>query len=187
MQLNLHATLARSRANGPGTRFVLWTQGCARRCAGCFNPATHSHAPHQLISVDALFHQIIAEVPAIDGISLSGGEPLEQADAIYRLLTRVRNETALSTLLFTGYTLGEIQANPTFAPVLTHLDVLIAGPYDASQPLTSRLLGSANQQIHRLTDRYTHDQIAQVPSSEVHITPDGQVIISGIRRVDRKM
>jgi len=180
MQLNLHATMTRSRANGPGTRFVLWTQGCTRRCPGCFNPETHPHEPRQLIEVDTLIDRMLAEGPAIDGVSISGGEPLEQAETICYLLTRIREEMSLSTLLFTGFTLAEIQANPARAAVLPFLDVLIAGPYDATHPLTSSLLGSANQQIHLLTDRYTHDQITQVPPTEVHITPNGQVIISGI-------
>jgi anaerobic ribonucleoside-triphosphate reductase activating protein len=172
--------MPRSRANGPGTRFVIWTQGCARRCPGCFNPTTHAHEPHQLISVDEMFDKIMADSTTIEGISISGGEPLEQADAIFKLLTRIRQETSLSTLFFTGYTYDEITANPVHSAILPLIDVLIAGPYDETQRQSSSLLGSKNQQIYLLTNRYTRTQLEYVPPTEVHITPDGQIIISGI-------
>ncbi len=180
IMLNCHALLPCSRANGPGTRFVIWTQGCTRGCAGCFNPATHEHATRQLLSVAAVFKRIKAEGPSITGISISGGEPLEQAEAVCRLLRRLRRETTLSTLLFSGWSYEEIAADPIGAEILTLLDVLIAGPYDETQHLASSLLGSANQQIYLLTDRYTHAQFERVPPTEVHITADGEVIISGV-------
>ncbi len=68
----------------------------------------------------------------IEGISISGGDPLEQADAIFKLLTRIRQETTLSSLLFTGYTYDEILANPVHSAILPLIDVLIAGLYDAT-------------------------------------------------------
>lgn len=178
--LNLHAIMPRSSANGPGTRFVIWTQGCARHCPGCFNPETHIHEPRQMIVIDALFDQIVAEGPTIEGISISGGEPLEQSQAVCRLLTRIRQETTLSTLLFSGFRYQEMAADPTASEILSLLDVLIAGPYDETQRQSSGLLGSANQQMHLLTDRYTPEHLAKVPAREIHITPDGQVIISGV-------
>ena len=40
----IHAIEPRSRANGPGVRFVVWLQGCTLGCPGCFNPSTHAAA-----------------------------------------------------------------------------------------------------------------------------------------------
>jgi anaerobic ribonucleoside-triphosphate reductase activating protein len=119
-------------------------------------------------------------MPGIEGVTLSGGEPMEQVEAVCRLLTRVRRETDLSTLLFSGYTLEEIETDADRSEVLSLLDVLIAGPFDEGQRRASSLIGSANQQVHLLTARYTLAEIERVPPSEVHITSDGQVLITGI-------
>jgi anaerobic ribonucleoside-triphosphate reductase activating protein len=178
--LNLHAVLPRSRANGPGVRFTVWFQGCTLGCPGCFNPDTHSTEPRLLTPVNALLDDIAACGNRIDGVSLSGGEPLQQPDGLLALTDGIRNRTDLSVLLFSGYTLPEIDAMPLGPKILRHLDVLIAGRFDVAQRLTRGLRGSDNQRVHLLTDRYTMQEIEAAPSAEVHVAPDGTVTVSGI-------
>jgi anaerobic ribonucleoside-triphosphate reductase activating protein len=178
--LNLHAVLPRSRANGPGVRFAVWFQGCSLRCPGCFNPDTHSTEPRLLTPVSRLLDDIAACGDRIDGVSLSGGEPLQQPDGLLALTDGIRNRTDLSVLLFSGYTLPEIDAMPLGPKILRHLDVLIAGRFDVAQRLTRGLRGSDNQRVHLLTDRYTMQEIEAAPSAEVHVAPDGTVTVSGI-------
>ncbi|HNT78780.1 MAG TPA: 4Fe-4S single cluster domain-containing protein [Anaerolineae bacterium] len=169
-----------SRANGPGARAVVWMQGCTLGCPGCFNPEMQPPEGGTLTPVDALFAQIVALGDAIEGVSFSGGEPLQQFDPLLALLERIRRETALSTLIFTGYTWDEVQVFPAAAELLACADVFIAGRYDATQPLGHGMLGSANQTIHLLTDRYTLADIQAVPPAEVVITETGDVVISGV-------
>ena len=83
-------------------------------------------------------------------------------------------------LLFTGYTWYEIHHIPEANDLLACADVLIAGRYDASQRLTRGLRGSANQTIHLLTARYAMQDLRCVPPSEVVITAEGEVVVSGI-------
>ena len=178
--LNLHSILPRSRANGPGVRFVIWFQGCTRNCPGCFNPETHTHATRENLSVEALCQKILAESGSIEGVTISGGEPFEQPKGLFELVRALREASDLSILVFSGYTQAEIRKMPYGTEVLENVDVLVAGPYNRSQHLGHHLLGSANQRICLLTQRYTEADISKVPRSEVVLTADGIIHLSGV-------
>jgi len=178
--LRLHHFLPRSRANGPGVRAVLWVQGCSLACPGCFNPDTHALTGGERVPVTALFRRLIALSASIEGLTISGGEPLQQRRALLALLRRVRQETPLSVVLFTGYTWDEVQRMPDAEELLSYVDVLIAGRYDASQRLARDLRGSANKTVHVLTGRYTMADVQTVPLAEVIITEAGEIVVSGI-------
>ncbi len=177
--IRIHRFLPLSYANGPGARAVIWVKGCSLGCPGCFNPRTHTSGG-DLTSVDDLFLRIIHLGNTIEGVSVSGGEPLQQYYPILTLLQQVRQETQLSVLVFTGYTWEEVQQMPDSETLLGSIDVLIAGRYDAAHRLMHNLRGSANQTIHFLTDRYSTADLRTVPSAEVIIAPDGEVIVSGV-------
>ncbi len=179
--LRLHAFLPHSRANGPGTRAVIWTQGCSLACPGCFNPQSHASAGGADVPVADLFQRIARLGPAIEGLTLSGGEPLQQREAVTELLARIRSETNLSVLLFTGYTWQEVSALPGADGLLAGVDVLIAGRFMAAMPLARGLRGSANQTLHLLTPRYSLADLEAAPDAEVFIGPDGAVSASGVR------
>src|SRR5688572_14366439 len=110
--LRLHRFLPSSRANGPGSRAVLWVQGCSLACLGCYNPATHAHSGGQVASVDDLFERITALSDSIEGVTISGGEPLQQLRPVLLLLRRLRAQTPLSVLMFSGYRWDEIRRMP---------------------------------------------------------------------------
>ncbi len=179
-RLRLHSFLPRSRANGPGWRAVVWVQGCTLGCPDCFNPATHSPHGGELVSVDEVYRRIQAAGPGLEGVTLSGGEPLQQRAAVLALLERVRRETALSALVFTGFTWEEVQRMPEPARLLGGVDVLIAGRYDARQPCGRALLGSANQTLHFVTHRYSVADLDAVPAAEIVLGPDGLVSVTGL-------
>lgn len=179
-KLRLHHFLPASRANGPGLRAVLWVQGCTLNCPGCFNPQTHSAKGGALVEVDDLFRDILALGDSIEGITLSGGEPLQQMRPVLSLLKRIRAETTLSTLVFSGYTWPEIEQFPASSELAACVDVLVSGRYDAAQPLAAGLVSSANQLPLYFSNRYTHADLLAVPPAEVILMPDGEVIASGV-------
>lgn len=183
MKLRIHAVEPRSRANGPGARFVVWLQGCTLGCPGCFNPTTHDAAGGREVTIDELADQLRAAQP--DGLSLSGGEPLQQAEAAAALLD-VARELGLSTLAFSGYTIEEIRALPGGPAVLDRLDVLIDGRYVASERLATGLRGSANQRIQLLTDRHTRAEVEATPVAEIRIGKTGEVILTGVNPLKPK-
>ena len=178
--LQIHDVLPYSRANGPGVRAVIWMQGCTLACPGCFNPDTHPTTGGERVSVDSLFEWLIELGDGVEGITISGGEPLQQPAVLLAFLSRVRPETKLSILLFTGYTWEEVQELPGASEVLSSIDVLIAGRYEYVQRLACGLRGSANKTIHLLSDRYRLGDLQSTPPAEVIITERGEVIVSGI-------
>jgi anaerobic ribonucleoside-triphosphate reductase activating protein len=179
-RLRINGFLPRSRANGPGLRAVLWVQGCSLACPGCFNPETHSFTGGHFVSPDDLFRRIASLEGSIEGITISGGEPLQQRRPLLALLRRLRRETALSVLVFTGFTWDEVRGLPDADALLACIDVLIAGRYDGTQHLARGLRGSANKTVHFLTNRYTPDDLETVPPAEVFITPGGAIQLTGI-------
>ena len=177
--VRIHAFEPRSRANGPGARFVVWFQGCTLGCPGCFNPTTHDPAAGRSVAIDELVGELARARAGIEGLSLSGGEPLQQPAAARALLDAAR-ALGLSTLAFSGYTLDEIRALPLGADVLARLDVLIDGRYVARDRLANGLRGSANQRIQLLTDRYALADVEATPVAEIRIAPTGDVILTGV-------
>jgi anaerobic ribonucleoside-triphosphate reductase activating protein len=178
--VRVHAVEPRSRANGPGTRFVVWLQGCTLGCAGCFNPATHAPGGPGT-PIGELLDRLGAAARAgqVDGLTLSGGEPMQQAPAALELLLGARR-LGLSTLMFSGYTRAELSAHPLGPAVLAHLDVLIDGRYVAAERLGDGLRGSSNQQLHVLTARHRRADVEATPTTEVRIAPDGTVTLTGV-------
>jgi anaerobic ribonucleoside-triphosphate reductase activating protein len=179
MKLRLNSILRSSYANGPGNRFVIWTQGCNFNCPGCFNPETHSSDGGYEIETGELFEKIKAE-KGIEGLSISGGEPLLQADGLMFLLKRIKEETDLSVLVFTGFEYEEILKDESKNKILKFTDILISGKYDKNQKVNNFLISTANQKLYFLTDRYN---VRHIPDTdcEIIINGDGRITITGIR------
>lgn len=174
----VHGIEPRSRANGPGARFVVWLQGCTLGCPGCFNAGTHDAASGREVRISDIAAQLAATT-GIAGLSLSGGEPLQQPAAAIALLDAAR-ALGLSTLAFSGYAIDEIRALPDGPAVLARLDVLIDGRYVAGDRLATGLRGSANQRIHLLTDRYQRADVEATPVAEIRISPTGELVLTGV-------
>ena len=178
--VRLHGILESSYANGPGRRSVIWFQGCTLACQGCFNPKTHALNNGITRTVAELVDQLVARSAEISGVTISGGEPLQQPDALRALVSGIRARSELSILLFSGYRRTEFESMSDGPTILGHIDVLIAGRYVPSRRVGAGLVGSANQQVHFLTDRYDHSDLHATPPSEVVIDTDGGVTLTGI-------
>ena len=128
--LNIMGYIDESEVNGPGSRAVVWLQGCSRECDGCFNSQSWSFTINQLISLDELIEKILAN-PKNIGVTFSGGEPFWQASALTQVAMKVK-AAGLNTMSFTGFTLEQLQSDN--APVssqelLAQLDILIDGAF----------------------------------------------------------
>jgi anaerobic ribonucleoside-triphosphate reductase activating protein len=113
----IHGFVSHTQVNGPGVRAVVYFQGCNLGCAGCWNPATHAFAGRSR-GVQDVAEQVAAahRTSAIEGVTFSGGEPMQQAldllDLI-RLLKRTRPE--LSIGMYSGYTEPELESGRFWA------------------------------------------------------------------------
>lgn len=163
---------------GPNCRFVIWVQGCSIRCKGCWNTEMWAFEDKIILSVQDLLRKIENEKELIDGITLLGGEPLDQFDEVSELLVECR-KFGLSTMLFTGYEMTEITENHNTS-ILDNLDILIIGRYDKTKrTINHQWIGSTNQEIHFLTDRYADYDIENNNYTEITINADGSTTILG--------
>lgn len=168
----------RSRANGPGIRAVIWTQGCSRSCPGCCNPELQSREGGAQVPVaDLLAH--IENAGVLHGITLTGGEPFEQAQPLAELCRQARRR-GLTVVCFTGYSLQELHDahDSGWTGLLGEIDLLIAGAYLQDQPCEEPLLASTNQKLHFLTGRITSEDLQNLPRAEV-IVRDGELHVTG--------
>lgn len=170
-------------AEGPGRRFALWVQGCAIRCDGCFNPHMWAPIGGRAVSVKDLITQVRAT--DVEGITILGGEPFEQARPLGRLAAEVQL-LGLSVMIFTGHDVEHLSGSsaPDGADaLLAHTDLLVDGRYVADQPdLVRPWVGSTNQRFHFLTDRYRYlaNKLPELPDRvEVRIARDGEISVNG--------
>ncbi|GHV72627.1 anaerobic ribonucleoside-triphosphate reductase-activating protein [Bacteroidia bacterium] len=139
-----------SRALGPGLRCIIWVQGCPFNCVGCTSPEGRSMKDNILIEVDKLAENIINN-KAIQGITISGGEPFRQAAQLVKLIKRI-NKPELDLIIYTGYTVDKLNWQAA-KDLLALTDVLIDGQYVDELNDNKGLRGSSNQKIHFLTER----------------------------------
>ena len=152
-----------TEAEGPGRRLAIWLQGCPLRCPGCCNPEMLPEAGGDWMTVEALADraQLAAEADGVEGITLLGGEPTAQAEGAADLAARAQ-AIGLSVMVFSGFTLEELtgRGDPATDALLATTDILVDGPYlrDHPEPMPGRRwVGSGNQRVHFLTDRYGAD------------------------------
>lgn len=159
-QLNLFATLPMSRSHGPGRRFVIWTQGCFKRCPGCINPQMQEAGREEKVtSISSLVNRIDEvkdSVLDIEGITIQGGEPFLQAETLATFLEELKQvRPELNVLFFSGYSLNELKRmrSPAVERILEHTDTLIDGVFEKDRFDNERIAGSTNQNIHHLGEQ----------------------------------
>lgn len=153
--INVAAFLKDTDVVGPGTRDALWVQGCSIGCHGCANSVFQPHEQRRLLTVDTFLNHFRHRRGVINGISVLGGEPTEQAASVARLLEGVQ-ELGLTTVVFTGRIYEELLKVPDsfIQRLLAATDLLIDGPFIQSQCDPSlRWRGSRNQRLIYLTPR----------------------------------
>lgn len=140
------------RTLGYGTRIAVWVQGCTLACDGCASRDTWDPRGGTSVSVADLAAEVIDRSAGLDGLTLTGGEPLQQAPALAELVAAVRaarGRDAFDVLCFTGLSFAAARRR---APELVDaLDVVVDGRYRADEPTLLPLRGSANQRVHLLT------------------------------------
>lgn len=153
--LNVAATWVGTTALGPGVRSVVWVQGCPFSCLGCMSPDWIPEVPARSAEAAALAAELLAD-PAVDGLTFSGGEPMQQAAGLAQLARCARRIRDVTLICFTGYRLERLRARPPapgVAELLAEVDVLVDGLYIAGRDDGRGLRGSTNQRVHHLSGR----------------------------------
>lgn len=153
ISIRLAGITEESIVDGPGVRYVIFTQGCSHQCKGCHNPETHDFNGGVLFHINDLVNDI-AQRDYLDGLTISGGEPFEQPENCYQLIKEVRLLLPdFHILCYTGYTFEELKRsdNQYVLDILKNINTLIDGPFiieEKSLELSFR--GSKNQRIIEL-------------------------------------
>jgi organic radical activating enzyme len=165
-------------------------------CPGCFNQATHSPEGGSYIEPEDLADQIVSLAePGTEGITISGGEPMQQVIGVYRLLCMVKAiRPEFSIGMFTGYTLGELylgryttnelvasdqtRSNIWSHQIRTALDWGCFGRYDKTKPPKPNEFVSSANQVLDIFRRYQYADFD--PMKEVLIGEDGLTQITGV-------
>ncbi len=181
--IKLASILPTSEANGPGSHFTFWVQGCTLKCPGCFNPHTHDLKEGYFRTVSSLVREIATywNEGTIRGVTLTGGEPLQQMEAILHLLTEIKKIGNVGTILLTGYTSKELKAMPDFDKLIRATDVFITGRYLTRLNLQEEIRGSSNKELLFYSSFYTSDEFSDIPPIEIITQSDGSLVITGIQ------
>ena len=143
------------RVLGPGNRAVIWVHGCPRNCPGCIAESFRKGEGREC-SPEEMAEWILSQ--NAEGLTLSGGEPFLQAGPLAETLRLVRKKRDLGVIVYTGYTLEELQAaseeDPGVRDLLGFTDLLIDGPYVREKDVNQPYVGSSNQRLLLLTGRY---------------------------------
>lgn len=162
---------------GPGKRVGIWFCGCPRRCKGCSNPELWEFHPRYKTTPEAVYEMIcrISRNNLIDGFTITGGDPMLQAEELAELISLLRNISE-DILVYTGYEISELSPK-----ALNGIAVLIDGEYIEERNNNCFLRGSDNQKIHILDGRFTekYENYCKTGKNEIQnfIMSDGVVSV----------
>jgi anaerobic ribonucleoside-triphosphate reductase activating protein len=190
----VHGFIDGSRVNGPGLRAVIHLQGCGLSCDGCFNPGAQPFTGEDRDSREVAGWVIRANrISALDGVTFSGGEPMQQGPELLALIESLhRHLPGLSFGMYSGYSLRELECGrywtrpeisegarrELWVRVSSYLDFAVLGRYVATRPSALPLRSSANQELVLFTGRY-REQDFEPKEVEIHIEAQGLVQVTG--------
>jgi anaerobic ribonucleoside-triphosphate reductase activating protein len=190
----IHSFVTGSRVNGPGMRAVIYFQGCTLRCRGCWNPNTHSFSSSDRSIVETADSIRLAHgIRPLDGVTFSGGEPLQQANALLGLMNALHARLPhLSFGMYSGYSERELSRGlywcrselahdakqQIWREIKSRLDFAILGRYVAEKPSSFPLRSSSNQKLALLSNRYREEDFAP-QEVEIQIGAGGVVQVTG--------
>ena len=147
MKIRIAGTVNDSIVDGPGFRYTIFTQGCPHHCPGCHNPETHDFSGGRDADTDEIVRDFSKNI-LLSGITLSGGEPFCQAEALTVLAKKIKSETSKDLWIYSGYTFEDIIKDEVKKNLLKECDVLVDGKFEKdNKGLNMRFKGSYNQRI----------------------------------------
>lgn len=171
---------------GPGRRLGIWFQGCSIRCSGCISADTWAFKSPD-ITVDELCGSLTQWVGSASGVTISGGEPFDQAQGLVELVKRLKSMFKGDLLIFTGYSYEQISPQLDLLPGL--VDAVISDPFRQDDAQTKALRGSDNQRLHLLTSLgherlscYERPRSGKDDALDLMFDSEGSAWIAGIPR-----
>ena len=170
MTIRLAAPLqSDSVVDGFGVRTVIWTQGCSHNCPFCQNPQTHDFEGGALFDIEDIKEEL-KNLKGQDGITLSGGDPLFQIEAVTEI-AKYAKSINLNVWCYTGFTYEQIlklgEKNNKYLEFLNYLDVLVDGKFENDKKDLNLLFrGSSNQRLINMKETLKNNRVILIPESD---------------------
>lgn len=184
MDIIINRILAPVTVLGAGRRVVVWVQGCDLACPGCASVDTWDMSLGTRRSADAVAEALAAEIRArdLDGLTITGGEPMDQAPALAEMITRLREILAswhradgFDILAFSGYTTAA--ARRRAGSLWQLLDIAVCGPYRRDLPSDVALVATRNQEVNPLTPRGVSKYALLTSPTRMQVMSDGESLV----------
>lgn len=173
---------------------MVYFQGCYLKCPGCWNSSTHQFRGED-VSIASVVQRFedASKSAALEGVTFSGGEPMQQAPALADLIYQIRKVAPGASFgMFTGYTKGELATGSyltrpststahrteLWRSIAAHLDFAVMGRYEHTSPAVEPLRTSRNQELVLLSSRYREGNFEQ-QLVEISIEPNGNSVVTG--------
>ncbi|MFV0627101.1 MAG: anaerobic ribonucleoside-triphosphate reductase activating protein [Alphaproteobacteria bacterium] len=158
LKLRIASVVDDSVVDGPGVRYVIFTQGCKHNCPGCHNPQSHSFSTGMFVSFDE-FYSDLSRFKYVKAVTFSGGEPLEQPEVIAEFVAKLK-EKGYHILIYTGYTFEQILADEKKLKAIEKADLLVDGLFILRlRSLGANFRGSSNQRIVDIQESLKHREV----------------------------
>jgi len=143
---------------GPGgVRAVLWVHGCCFDCKGCIADS-YKTGPYHEVTPNEMADWYCTKGNKTEGMTISGGEPFLQAGELAQMVRLIQEKRDCGVIVYTGFLyedlLARAQTDENIGQFLEVIDLLIDGPYVEELDQNRMAVGSENQRILQLTDRY---------------------------------
>lgn len=167
MMFRLAGEIKHSLVNGPGIRYVVFFQGCPHHCEGCQNPETHDISGGIEANTDDVMERIL-KAKFLDGVTLSGGDPLMQPEAC-GLIAKASHEMGLSVWVYTGWRMEDVLGNTHKRDALRYVDILVDGKFiSALQGEGTLFRGSSNQRFIDVQKSLSTNQVFEVRPENIN-------------------
>lgn len=170
MKIRLFGTANDSIVDGPGLRYTIFTQGCFHQCLGCHNPQSHDINGGYLKDTRDILLEI-GDNPLLDGITLSGGEPMLQLEPLIKICQEVKKR-GLNIVIYSGFTYEEIIKNSKMKELLQLSDMLVDGKFEQDKKsLALMYRGSSNQRLINVQESLKQAKVIEylIKNNEVKI------------------
>ena len=165
MKIRLFGIANDSIVDGPGLRYTIFTQGCYHKCSGCHNPKSHDMNGGYLKDIN----EIIAEIDEnqlLDGITLSGGEPVLQIEPLIEICKAVKYR-GLNIVIYSGFIFEQIIKDSRMKSLLAVFEMLIDGKFEQDKKSLSLLYrGSTNQRLINIQKSLKYEKVIEYETNE---------------------
>ncbi len=165
MELRVNGIIEESIVDGPGIRYVVFTQGCYHDCEGCHNPETHCPNGGKVKRTREILTEV-KENPLISGVTFSGGEPMLHAAVLSSLCDELK-KIGKDIVVYSGHTFEEITSCPNMLDFASKCDILVDGKFEVSRKnLLLTFKGSENQRIIDVAKSLENNEIIEIEFNE---------------------